>query len=935
MAGNTKKKTIFLVIVLMNSITFVTTTSGAVRKEVKDAWEMHYEKLQVHLRHPDSYLWRGMTDCEERGGKFKDVQKDQAYHKAALIQAEDSAPADIVIRRTRALLDHLKSTTGNPFDDFETRLRNLESKTWNTDSEEKETFLSACALRREIAFANPLLDFNELLFVAHAYNGERHMCDQYFGFNTKAGGSIYRMKNPFSETPAVEDILEGATVENGTHAGSTINGEGAFLSPDLDYDGNRIAFAWVDNAGKNNGAWLESNTYKLFSVNADGTSLRQLTTGSWNDFDPCWLPNGRIAFISERRGGFGRCHGRPVPTFTLHSLKEDGSDIICLDFHETNEWHPSVDNNGQIVYTRWDYVDRDSDIAHHLWLCYLDGRDPRAPHGNYPHPISPVPEVTWYENPVGDGRKKRPWMEMNIRAIPGAATKYVATATPHHGYAHGSLVLIDIAVEDDNVMSQIKRLTPDAIFPESEGGKGDHGPYGTAWPLSEQVYLCNFLQDIYYLDGFGNKELLCTKEEALTATYGSIENANRPDRFYLLDPIPLRKRDKPNYTPVKTYQGERDRDDVPRATISVTDIYNADMPWPEGAEIKYMRIVQLIPKATPRHNQPKMGYANQGIGRIPLGVVPVHEDGSVYCEAPVGKAIYFQALDSNYMAVHSMRSVTCVHPSEHLSCAGCHEDKWKSIPPPPNPMAYQHAPATLEPELGSIEPASYHRLVKDVFTEKCLPCHQEKSKGIQDFSYPALQSYAHYYDGGGNGHINRRYIGGSRTIPGYYGAAYSKMGKKLLESHQDRISREEFHRVAMWLDLMSNEFVTSKYTEREANGELVWPSLDVDPENLSGVEYHKPMPGQVRVESPVETAKKGIDPVVTSIDRHVIIRNPFDTDGTLTFMSMSGRIVKRIELAPSEERRYTGLSLSLVPGIYLAQFRTAGTEKIHPVRIVW
>ena len=39
-----------------------------------------------------------------------------------------------------------------------------------------------------------------------------------------------------------------------------------------------------------------------------------------------------------------------------------------------------------LVYTRWDYVDRDTNIAHHIWICYPDGRDPRRFHGNYPAP---------------------------------------------------------------------------------------------------------------------------------------------------------------------------------------------------------------------------------------------------------------------------------------------------------------------------------------------------------------------------------------------------------------------------------------------------------------------------------------------------------------------------------------------------------------------
>ena len=59
-------------------------------------------------------------------------------------------------------------------------------------------------------------------------------------------------------------------------------------------------------------------------------------------------------------------------------MEPDGSDIICLSFHETHEWHPSVTNDGMLVYTRWDYVDRDTNVAHHIWTCYPDGRDPRS-----------------------------------------------------------------------------------------------------------------------------------------------------------------------------------------------------------------------------------------------------------------------------------------------------------------------------------------------------------------------------------------------------------------------------------------------------------------------------------------------------------------------------------------------------------------------------
>jgi hypothetical protein len=62
-------------------------------------------------------------------------------------------------------------------------------------------------------------------------------------------------------------------------------------------------------------------------------------------------------------------------------MAADGSDITCLSFHETNEWHPSVTHDGRILYTRWDYVDRHGCTAHLPWITTLDGRDSRAVHG--------------------------------------------------------------------------------------------------------------------------------------------------------------------------------------------------------------------------------------------------------------------------------------------------------------------------------------------------------------------------------------------------------------------------------------------------------------------------------------------------------------------------------------------------------------------------
>ena len=146
-------------------------------------------------------------------------------------------------------------------------------------------------------------------------------------------------------------------------------------------------------------------------------------------------------------------------------MRADGSGIRCLSFHETNEWQPSVDRQGMLLYTRWDYLDRDAMIAIHPWTCFPDGRNPRAVHGNYPLPLTTMTGSGW-----PDGRRLRPQCEHNLRAVPGSR-KYVGVATPHHNQSYGSLVLIDPTVADDGRMSQVTRLTPEVRFPEIERGE--------------------------------------------------------------------------------------------------------------------------------------------------------------------------------------------------------------------------------------------------------------------------------------------------------------------------------------------------------------------------------------------------------------------------------------------------------------------------------
>jgi len=778
-------------------------------------------------------LARFISLSEQMAQRWRDNVIHTAYRPESTIYETDRDPVDVLLRRARALLDYFRAIPDAPsLSQEQTALDGLAARVEQVDVEDTDgriaLFREVWKVRRKIAFSNPLLSFDRVLFIKRHFNPNaektgNHMCDQFFGFHARPGGGLFILENPFSDEATITNVLENSVVEQGRFKGRKFTSEGAYLSPELSFDARQILFAYTDTTEpRHSYTWNENNTWHIFRVNVNGTNLVQLTDGPWDDFDPCFLPSGRIAFISERRGGYGRCHGRPVPSFTLHSMNADASDIVTMSPHETNEWQPSVDHNGMIVYTRWDYVDRGFSQAHHPWITAPDGCDSRSIHGNFARRAS-----------------DRPHFEADIRAIEGS-DKLVATAACHHGQAYGSLVIVDPKIEDDNAMAPVRRLTPDQLFPESEcATHRDPANYATAWPLSEDFYLCVYdafsrsnageanNYGVYLIDSFGNRDLLY-----------------RDPKISCLSPIPLRPRRKPPVIPHKLLTGKPlapgekfvppDPNRLPKtALVNLVNVYDSVLPWPDETEIKALRIVQLLPKTTPYANNPAIGYGNQKGARAILGTVPVETDGSASFLVPVNIPVCFQALDVDGLAVQAMRSATYVHPGETLTCQGCHEPRHHAPQSPPQtPLAMRRAPSKIRPDLAGSKPFSFPRLVQPVLDRHCVSCHAKEPKafdlGAGDVannngrfypSYENLRSYAFFFD--------NAVFTTPMTIPGGYGARAAKLYQILRAGHYDvKLSKEDMHRITLWLDSNSDFFGSYENTQAQARGEIVQPTLE-------------------------------------------------------------------------------------------------------------
>ena len=806
--------------------------------------------------------------------------ESEVLNRQSLIWPDDRDPLDVLLRRTQALADDLKTAS------FSTAAK---KEAFGEDCKALDAFAATCAetspsdedaryalfgrlmrLRKTIAWKNPLVQsIRKLLFITREalptqeLDWGTHICDQFFGFHARLkesthGDGLYVLEDPFSDNPKLVDLLFNRPVERGPWKGRKLRRPTGwdrdyscgFLSPDVSFDGKEILFC-ATQAKPEIRKWNDDTVFHIFKCRADGSHLEQITSGNVNDLFPCWMPNGRVAFVSERRGGYGRCHRREVPNYTLFSMFPDGSDITCLSFHETNEFEPSVNNDGMLVYTRWDYVDRGFNQAHHGWITYPDGRDPREINGN-----------------TRTRQDVAPHAEHSFRAIPGSR-KYVATAAGHHTLLRGSLIVIDPAVPDDDAMSQIKRLTPDQIFPESEAYSTIYhhsGAYATAWPLSETYYICVYDGDancqygdldvqrrkynLTLLDAFGNK----------------IEIFEHP-LISCLDPMPLQARPMPPVIPHKTLVGRPRRADgslpppiaakeLPStATVGLVDVYNSRYPFPKDVAIKSLRIWQVLPKVEPFVAIPRLGVTDQHPGRQCLGTVPVEEDGSAWFKVPVNVPIYFQALDAEGCAVQTMRSDTYVAPGETLTCNGCHDrrDQLAQQTPDKTPRAMRRPPSTIVPEPSGSKPYNYPRLVQGVLDAKCVSCHSPANAKFDAKRMPNLTkgdiganpyqfhtSFVELVGGGYVQYYSKAYQGEkwytcrrqrddfvqSYSEPGKVGARGSKLYAILKAGHHGvKLEPEEWRRLVLFMDSNGSYLAHDYEPQMQLEGSVIEPIL--------------------------------------------------------------------------------------------------------------
>jgi len=644
-----------------------------------------------------------------------------------------------------------------------------------------DAYLSARWAVRRLAFANPLLESNGLLFVRRHHPHAMHQCARRLGAFTLPGGGIC--------------VLDALRADGSGQVTCLTEGrfpEGTYGRPDLSFDARRIVFGYAPArqtgaVGMNYGGISERSAplyathqagpceaFQVWEMGLDGKAPPQrLTEGPAENSDPLYLPDGRIAFMSHRAGGLVQC-GDWALAYCLFTMGRDGSDVQQITVSKDGEWDPFLLDDGTIGFTRWEYVMKFWSPIQMLWSVRPDGTNPRLIYGS---------DLTrTYAYPLNYAA---------ARPVPGTS-QLVCIGSAHHNTGAGPVCLVDLALGPGDAAA-LQRLTP-VRFVETPDQQPSNGWYDCPYPLSDKYFLVSYsaLPDetetcgygIYLLDAYGGRELVY-----------------RDDQLSALFPVLIRPRRPPLTTASQVEDGPGDRADLVVANV------NEGLPPALRGEARYLQVVECHERhlhTSPYNLEvgPDSGFETKTV----LGTVPVEEDGSAHFQVPAHRSVFFSVLDKDFRALHTMRSVTNFQAGERTGCVGCHEG-YRRAPPNRPVRALRRPPSPIEPPPWGVRPLEFAGLIQPLLDRHCTRCHDGTTGKDKAFDLTARTSRpfmgvplpSSYY-------TLRTYVRHAPIFqyslpPGTFGSRVSRLTEVLLKGHYGvQLGPGDWHLLCAWID---------------------------------------------------------------------------------------------------------------------------------------
>ncbi len=621
-------------------------------------------------------------------------ENQKTDEKSPRVKPRQSNPFRNNFDSLRLAIEDLTQTFGGKYPngkEYLVRLEKLERAVKETNAPLKPLADEFDELFKEALLANPLIDFDRLLFVdsSHPMTPRNWLGLDSVGGAVREGGVALKVLSPVSPDGKVTTLFVPPERRN-------------LIAIDLHWDGDKLLYT-ANGFTKRGKQLFEVDLPPKLDPKTKLPIVREIETILETDisnYDACYCPDDSIVFVSTATMNGVPCIRGGSPIGNLYRRKTDGT-VERLTNDQDHDWHPTVLPDGRIMYLRWDYTDTPHAFNRVMFSMNPDGTGQAAMYGSNSY----WPNSTFYAKPV-----------------PGNATKFVGSVVGHHSGTIGGMFLFDTAkgrFEADGVVQQIPGYKKE-VFPRIADGLGYRDPKVTSsHPLSDKYFLAACWpgsgwhgkhQGIYLMDVFDNGLELC-----------SIEGRS------LLEPTPWKKRTRPPVIPDRTIP------DAQTATVVMGNIYVGDgLKGISRGTVKSLRVYSY------NFAMRRMGGQADRVGldgpwdvRAILGTVPVEEDGSANFTVPAMTPIAIQPLDEEGKAVQLMRSWFSCRPGEVLSCVGCHENK-NTTPEPQTAIAALREPSDIKPWYGPARGFSFNREVQPVLDEYCVSCHNSKTdrKGV-------------------------------------------------------------------------------------------------------------------------------------------------------------------------------------------------------------
>ncbi|MGD0536951.1 MAG: hypothetical protein ABSC03_04815 [Verrucomicrobiota bacterium] len=560
--------------------------------------------------------------------------------------------------------------------------------------------------------------------------------------------------------------------------------KGGVRDPQVNYDATKIIFSYRRGGTPN---------YLLYEINPDGTALKQLTSGDYDDIEPACLPDGSIVFVSSRCKRWVNCWLTQVAI--LHRCDADGKNVRPLSSNNEQDNTPWPLPDGRILYTRWEYVDRSQVDYHHLWTINPDGSGQMVYYGNL-HPSTVM---------------------IDAKPIPNS-DKIVASFSPGHGIREhdGVITVVDPKAGPDDTASA-RRISQDGWFRDP-------------WAFSEDCFLAAQGSTLVVMDGHGNKQVI----HALSA-------ADRAAGLECHEPRPL--------TPRPREKLVEPRINLAQSTgrLMVANVHEGrNMTGVKPGDIKRLLVLETLPM--PIHYTGGMEPISYGgtftLERI-VGTVPVESDGSAFFELPALRSFFFVALDEHDLAVKRMQSFVTVQPGETTGCVGCHEQRTHSPGLATQTMlAVRRPPSPIAPIAGVPEVLDFPRDIQPILDALCVDCHgYEKTPAggpragrlILAGDAGPLFSHSYYMMTIAGLFSDGRNIPRSNYAPRTLGSSASRILKMLDGTHYNvRATPEQKRTLRLWIETgaafpgtyaaLGTGMIGNYDENQEINTDTEWPT---------------------------------------------------------------------------------------------------------------